>query len=150
MEIERKFLITALPSEWHDVSPSEIEQGYLCTAPVVRVRKVDDSYVLTVKERRSSAANILCNREEEFALTAETYARMLAKCDGRTIRKSRYRIPLADGLTAEVDIFHGRHEGLQLVEVEFRTEAQAKAFVAPDWFAAEVTDDPRYRNCNMI
>ena len=51
-----------------------------------------------------------------------------------------------DGLTAELDIFHGMHNGLILVEVEFPSVEVADAFVAPAWFGEDVSADPRYRN----
>jgi CYTH domain-containing protein len=35
---------------------------------------------------------------------------------------------------------------LDLVSVEFATQADAQAFPAPLWFGAEVTDEPAYRN----
>ena len=48
MEIERKFLIKDLPdlSKYDYV---DIEQGYLSTEPVVRIRKKNDKYMLTYK-----------------------------------------------------------------------------------------------------
>ena len=42
--------------------------------------------------------------------------------------------------------FHGVHEGLRLVEVEFPSVEAADAFVAPAWFGDDVSGDPRYRN----
>ena len=50
MEIERKFLIQKLeklPFSPFDYPHKELEQGYLCTAPVIRIRREDDDYVLT-------------------------------------------------------------------------------------------------------
>ena len=47
---------------------------------------------------------------------------------------------------AEVDVFHGRHEGLMLVEVEFANTEAADAFVPPAWFGEDVSTDPCYRN----
>ena len=49
MEIERKFLIRQLPEHLEQYPCLQIEQGYLCTNPVVRIRKQDDSYFLTYK-----------------------------------------------------------------------------------------------------
>ena len=41
MEIERKFLVPCLP-EGYDTHPfHQIEQAYLCTEPVVRIRQED-------------------------------------------------------------------------------------------------------------
>ena len=39
MEIERKFLIDGFPSDLPLLKESEVEQGYLATAPVVRIRR---------------------------------------------------------------------------------------------------------------
>ena len=51
MEIERKYLIHTLPENLNIVNTREIEQGYLCTEPVVRIRKDNDKYELTYKSK---------------------------------------------------------------------------------------------------
>ena len=69
MEIERKFLpdLTNLPFDPADYPVREIEQGYLCTAPVVRVRKDNDSYILTYKSKRAHGSA----RNNNLPLTEE-------------------------------------------------------------------------------
>lgn len=146
MEIERKYLVNALPEDLETYPHVEIEQGYLCTSPTLRVRRMGDFFILTVKENVRSQSTAAVNREEEFALTADKYAMLLAKCDGRTVGKTRYKIPLGNGLVAELDLFHGRHEGLRIVEVEFPSVEAADAFMPPAWFGDDVSSDPRYRN----
>ena len=47
MEIERKYLIDSLPEHLDDFPHKELEQAYLCTNPVVRVRREGEEYVLT-------------------------------------------------------------------------------------------------------
>ena len=94
-----------------------------------------DVYWLTVKEKVCTGSSAIHNREEEFH-------------DGLRVQKTRDRIPL-DGpmpLTAELDLFHGAHEGLRLVEVEFPNTAVADTFVPPCWFGEEVSAIPTYRN----
>ena len=49
MEIEKKFIPTDLPKDLDSYEHHVIEQAYLNTAPVVRIRKQDDDYVLTYK-----------------------------------------------------------------------------------------------------
>ncbi|MBR2036388.1 MAG: CYTH domain-containing protein, partial [Lachnospiraceae bacterium] len=49
MEIERKFLIKALPDDLDSYPCVHIEQGYLNTNPVVRIRKQNNDYILTYK-----------------------------------------------------------------------------------------------------
>ena len=46
MEIERKFLIKEMPAHLEQYRFHRIEQGYLCTNPVVRVRREDDTFYL--------------------------------------------------------------------------------------------------------
>ena len=41
-EIERKYLIHTIPFDLKEYASHHIEQGYLCTEPVVRIRKQDD------------------------------------------------------------------------------------------------------------
>ena len=49
MEIERKFLLKKIPFDLNSCQYHIIEQGYLCTDPVVRVRRQDDEYYMTYK-----------------------------------------------------------------------------------------------------
>lgn len=145
MEIERKYLVGSLPENLDAFPHVEIEQGYLCTSPTLRIRRMGDAFILTVKEKVHSLTSAIVNREEEFFLSSESYARLRGKCEGIMVEKTRYRIPVGK-YTAELDIFHGRHEGLLLVEVEFPSVEAANAFTPPAWFGQDVSNDPRYRN----
>lgn len=145
MEIERKFLVTSLPDNYESYPHHEILQGYLATNPTVRIRQIDNRYILTIKEHQNISGAIV-NREEEFDMASATFQHLLSKCDGRTVSKVRYLIPLTDTLTAELDIFNGRHQGLIIVEVEFASLEQAVTFNPPDWFGTDVSKDPCYRN----
>lgn len=61
MEIERKYLIDKLPFDVTAYPSHEIEQAYLNTEPVVRVRRQDDSYYLTYKSKGLMAGrNTIC------------------------------------------------------------------------------------------
>ena len=53
LEIERKFLVKKenLPENLEQYPSKVIEQGYLCTEPVVRIRKSNDNYYLTYKSK---------------------------------------------------------------------------------------------------
>ena len=66
-------------------------------------------------------------------------------CEG-VLEKTRYRIP-AGQHTYEVDIFHGKNDGLIVAEIEL--SAEDEAFERPNWLAEEVTGDPRYYNSNL-
>lgn len=145
MEIERKFLVKELPVDLEQYPHVEIEQGYLCTSPTLRIRRMGDFFWLTVKEKSTAKSTAIHNREEEFQLSESKYNSLKPKCDGQMVRKTRYRIPIGT-LTAELDMFHGRHEGLRIVEVEFPTTADADRFIPPAWFGDDVSQNPHYRN----
>ena len=104
MEIERKFLISKenLPADLNSYPHHRLEQGYLSTAPVVRIRKEDDNYYLTYKSK-----GLMTREEYNLPLTKESYEHMRPKADGILISKTRYLIPEKDRLTIELDVFDG-------------------------------------------
>ena len=147
MEIERKFLIQKL--EELPFSPfthphKELEQGYLCTAPVVRIRREDDDYVLTYKSK-----GLLAREEYNLPLNQSSYEHLLPKADGICISKKRYLIPW-DPYTIELDVFEKSLAPLIIAEVEFPSIEEANAFTPPNWFDQDVTKDPAYHNSNLI
>lgn len=144
MEIERKYLVKELPGNLEDYPHLELEQAYLCTEPVVRIRREGEAYVLTYK-----SAGLMVREEYNLPLTENAYRHLLEKADGIVITKIRYRIPEKDDLTIELDVFHGVYEGLVLAEVEFPTEEEARAYQAPDWFGEDVTMSSRYHNSTL-
>lgn len=148
MEIEQKYLIRTMP-DLSACEKLEMEQGYLCTDPVVRIRKSNDRYILTYKSKmgiQPSETNAQINQEVELPLTEQSYLHLREKVDGALIVKTRYKIPLPDGHMGELDVFHGRLEGLVFVEVEFAQEQDVAEFQPPDWFGENVSMDRRYSN----
>lgn len=141
MEIERKYLIEKLPPNLSEHPSARIEQAYLCTEPVVRVRREADSYYLTYKSK-----GLFVREEYNLPLTKEAYLHLKNKADGQIISKKRYRIPLDGGLTIELDIFDEPFAPLMLAEVEFETEEEARAFTPPAWFGEDVTFSGKYQN----
>ena len=140
-EIERKFLIKELPKNLEKYKKIEMTQGYLNTNPVVRVRRENNDYFLTYK-----GSGLLSHSEYNLPLNEEAFKHLLSKCDGIIISKIRYKIPLENGLVAELDIFNGDLSALKLVEVEFESVDAANAFTPPTWFGEDVTTDKRYHN----
>ena len=146
VEIERKFLIdlNKLPFSLDSFDVRIIEQGYLCTGPVVRIRRDNDKYELTYK-----SGGLMKRREENMPLSKAAYSHLVNKVDGRLIQKKRYMIPMDgayNGLVIELDVFEGDLAPLVLAEVEFPDEKTAISFVAPDWFGEDVTFCGKYHN----
>lgn len=171
MEIERKYLIQKekIPFSPSDYPCRHIEQGYLCTAPVVRIRRDNDEYILTYKSK-----GLMVRKEYDLPLDEASYNHLKKKTDGRLIVKDRYMIPLAPvfeassasgissagndsgseagadaDLVIELDFFKGQLAGLILAEVEFPDEASANRFVPPAWFGKDVTFSSEYHNSTL-
>lgn len=158
MEIERKFTIRQLPGNLEDYPSRHIEQGYLCTSPVIRVRKENNDYILTYKGR-----GMMAREEHNLALNKDAYYHLREKIDGNLISKRRYLIPLLKPsfrpgfptppedyqLTIELDVFDPPFAPLIMAEVEFGSKEAAEAFVPPDWFDEDVTYRKEYHNSYM-
>lgn len=144
MEIERKYLIDKIPFSLEGFCCRRIEQGYLCTEPVVRIRRDDDTYYLTYKSK-----GLMVREEYNLPLTREAYEHLKTKADGRIISKLRYMIPLAGSLTAELDLFQDDLAPLMLAEVEFDTVEEAEHFLPPEWFGEDVTSSSKYHNSTL-
>lgn len=147
LEIERKYLVLKLPETLENYPCRIIEQGYLNTDPVIRIRRDNEDYILTYKSK-----GLMTREEYNLPLTKEAYGHLLSKIDGRLIRKRRYLLPLSDftegdpGLTIELDVFDGDLSPLLLAEVEFPDEASANNFAPPAWFGKDVTFSGEYHN----
>lgn len=144
MEIERKFLIKKLPDNLTSYKARKIEQAYLCTDPVVRVRRDNDDYYLTYKSK-----GMIIREEYNLPLTKEAYGHLLAKADGNIITKTRYEIPEKENLTIELDVFEGKFDGLLLAEVEFASEEEALCYIPPEWFGEDVSNSTKYHNSTL-
>lgn len=150
MEIERKFLVKELPDHLEQYECKVMEQGYLSHNPTLRIRKSNDKYILTYKSKfgieQDEKRRAKVENEVEVPLNEESYLHLKQKVDNHMVEKRRYLVPLPDGYTAELDVFSGQLEGLLLVEVEFRDEETANAFIPPVWFGEDVSLDTRYSN----
>lgn len=145
MEIERKFLVDAVPDDVRDHPSSVLEQGYIALDPdgtEVRIRRKDGASTLAVK-----SSGGLARVEEELPIDDAAFERLWPLTEGRRIEKVRHVIPANEsGLVIELDVYRGDLDGLVVAEVEFSGEDEAHAFTPPDWFGADVTADGRYKN----
>ena len=144
MEIERKFLIKNLPKNLDSYQYHDIEQAYLCTSPVIRIRRQDNEYILTYK-----SPGMMVRDEYNLPLTKTAYLHLKEKTDGNVISKKRYIIPLENGLKIELDLFHPPFQELIVAEVEFPSVESANEFDPPSWFAQDVTFNPEYHNSHL-
>ena len=143
MEIERKYLIHFLPENLNIVESRILEQGYLCTEPVVRIRRDNEEFILTYKSK-----GLMIREEYNLPLTQDAYEHLKEKVDGKLITKKRYLIPYGE-YTIELDVFEGALAPLKFAEVEFASVEEAERFVAPDWFGEDVTYSKDYHNSTL-
>ncbi len=146
-EIERKFLVRSDAFMAQATTHYEIMQGYLCKEPgkTIRVRIRDTRAFLTIKSSRlrEGLAKFEWEREIDLADARE----LMQICLPGAISKTRYIIPTNNDRKWEVDVFHGRLDGLVLAELELGDEHET--FDRPEWLGEEVTGQPQYYNANM-
>jgi CYTH domain-containing protein len=146
-EIERVWLLIAVPEIPAGAERWTIEQGYLDAASGVegRVRSITypdgrREFVHTIKSGEG-----LVREESERAITGEEFDRLWPSTLGRRIRKVRHRVR-EGALVWEVDEF--LDWPLAMAEVELPDTSTE--VTPPGWLRGvmgrEVTNDPRYRN----
>lgn len=145
-EIERKFLVRG---EFRHLSVKELKitQGYLSVDParIIRLRVCDKRAILSVKAPLGNSG--FSRHEWEFEIPLSEASEILKVCLPEIIYKTRYLVPFSSH-TYEVDIFHGRNEGLIIAELELTSEDEV--FEKPEWLGEEVTGKPEYYNSNLI
>ena len=143
-EIERKYTIKYLPDEINNIL--KITQKHIYRDPIcsIRVRKSLDlstneaKYTHTIKAKGKDIEKFSII-ELEKEITEKEFEELKPFKGSTTIEKYRIRVPLEDGLKAEIDIFEKNLEGLIIAEVEFKDIEQAENFEMPSWFNKEVS-----------
>lgn len=130
MEIERQFLLKHIPPLPEQFE--QIRQGYVALLPEIRIRQIgENSFTLTVKRGAG-----LVREEWEAAISRQEFDSLTMRLVPGTcmIEKRRYRLPLADGLEAEIHVHEGHLAGFSYAEVEFSNVGDAALFEPPGWF----------------
>jgi len=139
LENELSFLVRELP-DLSKAARKDVEQHYLSSGPApLRLRRSNGGFELT-KKLDVDPADLSRKEEITIPLDEEEF-RKLRPLSVRGLAKTRYYLPLPGGLTAELDVFRGRLEGLVMVEVEFPNEASRRSFVPPPWFGRDVSQE---------
>lgn len=146
IETERKFLVKGR-FEHLAVKKIKIKQAYLSTSPgrIIRLRIADNKGILTIKSNTSEG--LLSRNEWEFEIPLKDAGELIKICLPGIIDKTRYHIPAGRNIF-EVDVFHGKNEGLVVAEIELSSESEE--FERPEWLGEEVTGDPAYYNSNLV
>lgn len=148
IEIERKYLLSALPRRMPPAEVVTMEQGYIPGDRLIErlrceVRDGDERFTRTVKHGAGIA-----RMELEEVTTRAVFETMWPLTAGRRVTKRRYRVR-EGALTWEIDEFTDRD--LVLAEVELH-DPEVEPEI-PDWLRPvvdrEVTGEPEYVNANL-
>jgi CYTH domain-containing protein len=148
IEIERKWLLSALPPRVRELAPALLRQGYLPGETLVeRIRSVmhggAERWYRTVKFGRG-----LARIEVEEETTPALGEALFALTDGMRVEKRRYAVS-DGGFTWEIDDFTDRT--LVLAEVELASEetvAEPPVWLAP-YIVREVTGETAFTNWKL-
>jgi adenylate cyclase len=146
LEIERKFLVKG-KFKHLAAKNSRIRQVYFSTDAkrIIRLRITENKGVITFKS--NIQGELFSRNEWEFEIPLKDAEEMIKISLPGIIDKTRYYIP-AGRHVFEVDVFHGKNDGLIIAEIELSSETEE--FEKPEWLGKEVTDKPEYYNSNLI
>jgi adenylate cyclase len=146
IEIERKYLLRALPTMPAVSDVLEIDQGYLPGAKLVerlrrqRSRRGEIRYFRTIK-----GGTGVERIEIEEETDQRVFDHLWQLTDGRRVRKRRYLVPQGRDLW-EIDEFTDR----VLVLAELELERASQQVTIPPWLSPvlvrDVTDEREYTN----
>lgn len=144
LEIEHKYLVTNKLYKEMAFKCVEIRQGYLNRMPerTVRVRTRDEQGFITVKGKNKGEVR----HEFEYEIPYKDAYAMLKMCESPILEKSRYLVNY-DGLTWEIDEYHGARSGLVVAEIELPSEGYE--YKKPPFAGENVTGNPAYYNSNL-
>lgn len=165
IETERRFLIKLpLSQEAAEAimdkadAPAHIVQMYLKqeTDWITRVRMVTvemwgkqmiPHFTMTSKRHIAQGIN---EETPDAPLTIDSYNLLLSQVDPakQAVEKTRYFVTWA-GKLFELDIFHGVHEGLAILEIELTD--MSESFELPPFLEVvrEITNEKEYSNVNL-
>ena len=145
-EIERKYLVSDTISEVVKYLQSKkIRQGYISDedGKTVRVRTKGEKGYLTIKGK-----TVGISRDEfEYEIPFEDANQLLANFCAKVLDKERYELIVGEKKW-EIDIFHGKLEGLKIAEIEL--ESEDEEFELPGWIEKEVSSEIQYYNSRLI
>lgn len=142
-EIYRTFLVNALPEPLTTASSHlQIFDNYIENTRI-RLRSIripeDNKWTWILQQRfpvKVEDHNVM--KISQIFLNENEY-HVFEQFEGREIRKNRYFIEL-DGKELEFDIYLGKLQGLNLMNVYFKTTDEMKNFDLPHFVVYEVTN----------
>lgn len=150
IEIERKFLINAFPTNLPLKAVSQVYQAYLSIDPEVRIwRNVknggDTEYYITIKSNGG-----MVRTEVEIPISKDHFYTLADMLSQPFITKDHRKYSLPNGLLLECShVDKGRDTEFMYAEIEFPSVRAAETFKPLLSFTADVTNDPAYKMKNF-
>jgi len=146
IETERKFLVTG-EFRGQAVKKYQMTQTYLNAGPslTIRLRITEDKATLTIKSPLND--NLLSRNEWNIYVPLADALELKKICIPGIVEKTRYLVPVGKHVY-EIDVFHGKNEGLVIAEIELSSEDES--FIKPGWLGEEVTGNSEYYSSNLI
>lgn len=150
IEIERKFLLNAFPTDLPLKVEYQVYQAYLSVNPEVRIRRnvkngEDTAYYLAIK-----SSGDLVRKEVEIPISKDHFYTLAEMVSQPFITKDHRKYCLPNGLLLECShVDKGRDTEFMYAEVEFPSVRAAETFKPLPCFTADVTSDPFYKMKNF-
>lgn len=150
IEIERKFLINAFPTNLPLKAASQVYQAYLSIDPEVRIwRNVknggDTEYYITIKSNGG-----MVRTEVEIPISKDHFYTLADMISQPFITKDHRKYSLPNGLLLECShVDKGRDTEFMYAEIEFPSVRAAETFKPLPCFTEDVTSDPSYKMKNF-
>lgn len=141
IELEKTYLAKFIPKDLRNCKKREIIDTYIPKSkahPTLRIRKDGNKFEITKKEPIDSSDSSV-QKEDMIPLSAAEFE-SLSKINGKKSSKTRHYYPFKNKI-AEIDVFHGKLEGLVLVDFEFKTKEEKQSFEKPDFCLVDVTQE---------
>ncbi|MDO8537336.1 MAG: hypothetical protein Q7S21_00465 [archaeon] len=144
MEIERKFLPKRLPN-LSNTERTKYERYYLFINDKIeiRIQKKAKSFELEYKVLKSN----LSRENLQVKLTKKEFDKLKKDCKEKIIRES-FKISRKPNIT--IKKYLGGFKGLYRIEVEFKSEKEAKKFKPLNWFGKEITNTSLGKDSKLI
>lgn len=160
MEIERRWLVdrkkAIVMAGIFKANPKDLWQAYISepgnkNAVRIRSETPEDPTKPTEYWLTAKTGDGVVRQETNIPLEPHTFLALKGVANRMgmaSLQKKRYELK-STAVTVYLDMFEGPLYPLCISEVEFKTEEEAMAFVAPSWFDKEITYTKGYSNMSL-
>ena len=148
-EIERKWILNEIPSNFDILLEADVEQLYISMEPEVRIRKRIEKGKNPICFMDVKGMGDLSRKEISTIISEEEFEEIKNIIAKPPITKKYYKLNIGEKKYLEVSVVdQGTENEFIYAELEFDSEKEAKEFVPPVKVTKEVTFDPKYKMKN--